>query len=105
KSPSKPLPGCAGCARSRPRHAQECIEMAIAAVPAYLGSDFSQASPGLRFGMYLPLWGVDGGNRELLWTTHDVNYRAAGPQRTTRSFNDSNKASALRGALRLNPSD
>lgn len=79
--------------------------MAIAAVPAYLGSDFSQASPGLRFGMYLPLWGVDGGNRELLWTTHDVNYRAAGPQRTTRSFNDSNKASALRGALRLNPSD
>jgi len=79
--------------------------MAIAAVPAYLGSDFSQASPGLRFGMYLPLWGVDGGNRELLWTTHDVNYRTAGPQQTTRSYKDSNKASALRGALRLNPSD
>ena len=32
--------------------------MAIAAVPAYLGvgTDFSQASPGLRFGMLLPLW-------------------------------------------------
>ena len=28
--------------------------MAIAAVPAYLGRDFSTASPGLRFGMYLP---------------------------------------------------
>lgn len=30
--------------------------MAIAAVPAYLGKDFSTASPGLRFGMYLPMW-------------------------------------------------
>ncbi len=30
--------------------------MAIAAVPAYLGHDFSGASPGLRFGMYLPVW-------------------------------------------------
>ena len=31
--------------------------MAIAAVPAYLaGKDFKDASPGLRFGMYLPLW-------------------------------------------------
>lgn len=30
--------------------------MAIAAVPKYLGSDFSQASPALRFGIYLRLW-------------------------------------------------
>ena len=30
--------------------------MAIAAVPDYLGKDFSQASPGLRFGMFLPVW-------------------------------------------------
>ena len=30
--------------------------MPIAAVPAYLGKDFSHASPGLRFGMYLPIW-------------------------------------------------
>lgn len=30
--------------------------MAIAAVPAYLGRDFSTASPGLRFGLYLCLW-------------------------------------------------
>ena len=30
--------------------------MPIAAVPAYLGTDFSSASPGLRFGMYLPIW-------------------------------------------------
>lgn len=30
--------------------------MPISATPAYLGQDFSHASPGLRFGMYLPLW-------------------------------------------------
>ena len=30
--------------------------MAIAAVPAYLGKDFSQASPGLRFGQLLSIW-------------------------------------------------
>jgi len=30
--------------------------MPIAAVPAYLGNDFKEASPGLRFGMLLPIW-------------------------------------------------
>ncbi|MFU8838015.1 MAG: type III-B CRISPR module RAMP protein Cmr6 [Thiohalomonadaceae bacterium] len=30
--------------------------MPIAAVPDYLGKDFSDASPGLRFGYYLPIW-------------------------------------------------
>ncbi len=30
--------------------------MPVAAVPEYLGRDFSEASPGLRFGLYLPLW-------------------------------------------------
>lgn len=30
--------------------------MPIAAVPAYLGQDFKDASPGMRFGMYLPIW-------------------------------------------------
>ncbi len=33
--------------------------MPIAAVPEYLGNDFKSASPALRFGMYLKLWGVD----------------------------------------------
>lgn len=79
--------------------------MAIAAVPAYLGSDFSQASPGLRFGMYLPLWGVDSRTGELLWTTHDITYEARGVQRETRSLQDQNKTAALRHALRLNASD
>ena len=30
--------------------------MSIAAVPDYLGQDFRSASPGMRFGMYLPIW-------------------------------------------------
>lgn len=30
--------------------------MPIAAVPSYLGRDFKDASPGMRFGMYLPTW-------------------------------------------------
>ena len=30
--------------------------MPIAAVPAYLGHDFNDASPGMRFGMYLSIW-------------------------------------------------
>ena len=30
--------------------------MSIAAVPGYLGEDFSGASPGMRFGMYLAAW-------------------------------------------------
>lgn len=33
--------------------------MAIAAVPDYLGTDFSTASPGLRFGMYFSGWTND----------------------------------------------
>ena len=79
--------------------------MAVAAVPAYLGKDFSSASPGLRFGMFLPLWGVDSRSGELLWTTHDINYRSTGPQNQERRFEDKNKTPALAKALRLNPSD
>ena len=30
--------------------------MAIAAVPAYLGKNFREASPGMRFGFLLPIW-------------------------------------------------
>jgi CRISPR-associated protein Cmr6 len=30
--------------------------MPVAAVPAYLGNDFADASPGLRFGLLLPIW-------------------------------------------------
>lgn len=81
--------------------------MAIAAVPAYLGKNlnFSSASPGLRFGMYLPLWGVESRTGELLWTTHDVNYRSTGHQGQERRFDDKNKTAALTSALKLNGGD
>lgn len=80
--------------------------MPIAAVPKYLvGRDLSTASPGLRFGMYLPLWGVDNRTKELLWTTHDINYRVAGRDREERAFKDENKTAALGQAKRLTVAD
>lgn len=54
--------------------------MAIAAVPKYLGTDFSTAAPGHRFGMYLKLWGAD-------------------------YSKDQHKSSALSEALKLTASD
>ncbi len=45
--------------------------MPIAAVPAYLGRDFKDASPGMRFGMYLPIW------TERADQENDVKARAA----------------------------
>ena len=79
--------------------------MPIAAVPKYLGSDFRSASPALRFGMYLKLWGIDSRSNNLLWTTHDVNYRMAGRNREEREFKDDNKTSALGAATPLNETD
>lgn len=79
--------------------------MPIAAVPRYLGNDFAGASPGLRFGMYLKLWGVNNRSREVLWTTHDVNYRISGQNREEREFKDENKNTALREATRMTGTD
>lgn len=79
--------------------------MAIAAVPAYLGRDFSSASPGLRFGMYLPLWGVDRKTNELLWKTNDLKYEVRGQDRLERSVKHENKNDALRQALALTAQD
>lgn len=69
--------------------------MPIAAVPAYLGQDFAQASPALRFGMYLDLWGVNRRTRQLLWTTHDLDYEIRGQERQEREVKIENKTSAL----------
>jgi CRISPR-associated protein Cmr6 len=79
--------------------------MAIAAVPGYLGQDHSQASPGLRFGMYLPLWGVDSRTGQPSWTTHDLNERTSGPRQELREFKDENKSAALKRALKLGSRD
>lgn len=80
--------------------------MPIPALPSYLRTqDFSTASPGLRFGMYLPLWGVDSRSGETLWTTHDINYRQAGPNHEERRFQDENKSNSLHQAVRLGVDD
>ena len=79
--------------------------MPISATPAYLGQDFSQASPGLRFGMYLPLWGINRRTRELLWSTADIDYAVRGQQREEREIKVENKTSALQQACRLTATD
>ena len=79
--------------------------MPIAAIPAYLNEDFSDASPGLRFGMYLKLWGVNRRTRALLWTTHDVDYAVRGQQHDEREVNVENKVSALEEAKVLGERD
>jgi len=79
--------------------------MPIAAVPNYLGVEFKDASPGLRFGMYLKLWGVNRRTQELLWGTFDIDHEVRGQQRQEREVKHENKGSALRHATVLNHSD
>lgn len=80
--------------------------MPIAAIPRYLlNADFSNASPGLRFGMYLRLWGVNRRTQVQLWTTYDVDYEVRGQQRQEREVKYENKVSALADAKRLNGTD
>lgn len=79
--------------------------MPIAAVPAYLGTDFSSASPGLRFGMYLPLWGINRRTGQLLWSTSDIDHAVRGQQREEREIKVENKTSALLQACKLTSHD
>lgn len=79
--------------------------MAIAAVPAYLGHQFEHASPGLRFGMYLPLWGVDRRTQKVLWETRDFKYEKRGEERAERQVPHENKRESLDKVLPLNASD
>lgn len=79
--------------------------MPIAAVPEYLGDDFKDASPGLRFGMYLAVWGVDQRTRKLLWTTSDTVYRETQQNRRERDMKEENKARALKSASALGEKD
>lgn len=79
--------------------------MPIAAVPEYLGKDFSQASPGLRFGMYLPLWGTNQRSKELLWSTHDIAYEVRGQQQQEREIKKENKVTALQQACAMGAAD
>lgn len=79
--------------------------MLVAAVPTYLGRNFKNASPALRFGMLLPLWGVNRRTKELLWTTSDISHEVRGPLRQEREIKLNNKVDALAQAAALNPED
>jgi CRISPR-associated protein Cmr6 len=79
--------------------------MPIAAVPDYVGDDFSSASPGLRFGMYLKLWGLNSRTRAKLWKTYDEKYRQSGQGREERLIKEENKNQALRHATSLTADD
>jgi len=79
--------------------------MSIAAVPAYLGKDFKEASPGMRFGMYFQLWGINRRSNALLWTTHDVGYEVRGQNQQEREVKYENKVLALSDAKKLNDND
>lgn len=77
--------------------------MAIAAVPGYLGDDYSTAAPGHRFGMYLKLWGVDHTSGALTWETRD--YREEVRNNQTRRMPYETKGAALKEALKLTNAD
>lgn len=79
--------------------------MAIAAVPDYLGQDFSSASPGMRFGMYLRLWGINSRTNEKLWKTHDIHHEVRGQSHQEREVKKENKGEALTAAQKLTPND
>jgi CRISPR-associated protein Cmr6 len=79
--------------------------MPIAAVPDYLGNDFRTASPGLRFGMFLKLWGINLRSQQASWKTHDISYAIGGQDRQEREVKNENKVPALKEATRLNPDD
>lgn len=79
--------------------------MPVAAIPAYLGNNFSEASPGLRFGMYLQLWGINRRTNARLWSTHDIDYEVRGQNKQEREVRCENKVSALNNATKLNRSD
>ena len=67
--------------------------MPIAAVPAYLGADFSSASPGLRFGMYLPIW-TNRADQE-----HEVNSRASKKSREAFEVQDMLQAQGMNATI------
>lgn len=79
--------------------------MPIAAVPNYLGQNLDEASPGLRFGLYLKLWGIDQRSKQCLWKTSDTVYERRGEARQERAIPKDNKTDALKEASRLGEND
>ncbi len=80
--------------------------MPIAAVPGYLqGQNFTQASPGMRFGLYLQLWGINRRTSQRLWGKKDTDYKVSGPEHKEREVEIENGTTALKAAAALNRND
>jgi len=80
--------------------------MAFAAVPSYLPANLMrEASPGLRFGMYLPIWGENLRTKARLWGNTDIDFATTGREREEREVSKVNKRSALDHAIRLSDDD
>ncbi len=77
--------------------------MPVAAVPSYLGQEFEDASPGMRFGMYLKLWGVNREQNKIDWRSAD---RVWPQQKKYPRWEDQdNKKEAIEAACVLTPND
>lgn len=78
--------------------------MPIAALPEYIGKqDLASASPGMRFGMYLRLWGENRELKKIDWRTCD---RTWNDKKKRPGWEDrENKVTALKGACELQPGD
>ncbi len=80
--------------------------MAIAALPEYIGKqDLAATTPGMRFGMYLKLWGEDERTGAISWDSSDTIYRERGRDRQERQLSRDNKRPVIDSACRLGPSD
>jgi CRISPR-associated protein Cmr6 len=80
--------------------------VAFAAIPGYLPAHLlSDASPGLRFNMYLPIWGEDKRSGQKLWNVKDGTYEVRGQRREERRVDKVNKRSAMDHATALTPDD
>ena len=62
--------------------------MAVAAAPEYLGGDYANASPALRFGMFLPIWTKQ-------WRKDDDGARASWRKVAKLNPSDSERGKAL----------
>jgi CRISPR-associated protein Cmr6 len=82
------------------------LEVAFAAVPAYLPLGLlGEASPGLRFNMYLSVWGEDRQTNQKLWTTSDHVQSASGENQERRIVPQVNKRGAIDRAATFTTDD
>lgn len=79
--------------------------MPVAAVPKYLKDDFSDTSPGMRFSMYLKVWGINAKSGQCDWKTDDTQYEMRGQEKGERVVRKNNKVPALESARKLTQRD